>query len=91
MNILFWHTDNLCICTIFGTMTTMHFWHIDATPEMGVRYKIGGKRGRKGGWRLVVRFGAPLLPSFLLRMPPKLHGGGGRQGHPDPFLPLSFC
>ncbi len=40
MYVLFWHTDNMCIDTIFGTMTTMRFWHIDAIP---VIY-------RKGAW-----------------------------------------
>ena len=34
MYILFWHTDNICFCTILGTMTTMRFWHIDATPTI---------------------------------------------------------
>ncbi len=41
---------------------------------MGVRYKVGGERGRrKGGRGMVVRLGAP-LPSFLLHMPLKLNG-----------------
>ncbi len=33
MYIFFWHTDNICIDTFFGTMTTIRFWHIDAIPK----------------------------------------------------------